>query len=75
MAKCRSCSYEPAKRPRVFCPACGDMWDKTQPPKAKRREPKIDKKPVGPEKAPTKKKAVAKKTAAKKTVTKTKKGN
>lgn len=34
MAKCRDCSYEPAKTPKVFCPACGSVWDKAAPSKA-----------------------------------------
>jgi hypothetical protein len=33
MAKCRDCSYEPADRPKVFCPACGSMWKKAKPSK------------------------------------------
>lgn len=60
MKRCKSCSWTPKTEPKVFCPACGAYWPKAAPPKAKRREPAIDKNPTGakPKKKATKKKAV-----------------
>jgi uncharacterized Zn finger protein (UPF0148 family) len=36
MKKCRDCSYTPATEPKVFCPACGAVWFKAEPPKSTR---------------------------------------
>lgn len=57
MAKCRDCSYEPADRPKVFCPACGSVWKYTKPSKA----PAKSKLGEGEKKKKAKKKAAPKK--------------
>ena len=37
MKPCRACSYTPATEPKIFCPACGAMWDKAKPPSPDRK--------------------------------------
>jgi len=43
---CRACSYTPQTEPKVFCPACGAMWDKAKPPSPKRKDKAPAPKPV-----------------------------
>ena len=54
MKPCRACSYTPQTEPKIFCPACGAMWDKAKPPSPKRKDKAPAPKPVAKPKAATK---------------------
>ena len=54
MKPCRACSYTPSTEPKVFCPACGAMWDKAKPPSPDRKTKVPAPKPVAKPKAAAK---------------------